>query len=143
MTLDTKVGLAEDSDIDAIFAMDEEKELNGVTIQFGKLVLKLARVGGSNKTFAKAAEEAFRPYRRMMEAGVELPEDVSKEIGFKLYSNIVKDWNRAKDGVPIPCTPDEVVKLFEKRPEVFYFVVEESKRAANYRKASAEVDRKN
>lgn len=132
-------------DLDSVFKMDEDKEQNGVGINFGKLTVQIARAGGSNKAFAKIWEELTRPYKRMIENGVELPEDIAKELIHEGYAKgIVKDWNLCEDdGTAVPCTSENVAAEFKRSPEFFAFCYQESQKMANYRKLIRETEVKN
>lgn len=147
--------VADEDELARLFDMDERKEKDGVVIQYGTLVVKIARMGGSNKAFAATFEEMTRPYRRMIENGVDLPEAVAEEIAYTCYAKcIVKGWNltrKVEDATAeggfrredVPCTPENIIEQFKKRPEFFNFVVTESQRAANYRIKAIEDDSKN
>lgn len=138
------VELAKRSDVDAAFGTDEGKEKDGVEFRFGKIVTKVARAGGSNTEFAKLWEELTRPYKRMMEAGVELPEDVAKDVAFSAFATLVTGWNLADDaGQPVPPTADNVVKEFQRNNEYFREVMGQSQKLANYRKMVLEEEAKN
>lgn len=131
-----------DADLGKLFGMNEEMERDGVNIQFGPLKISLARMGGSNTKFAKVFEELTRPYRRMIENNVDLPEDIMQEILFKSFAiGCVRSWNlRDADGKPVPCTPDNVVDRFKKYPEFYRFVSTEAARSANYRQRALETE---
>lgn len=144
------IPLAEEGELGRLFDMDESLERDGVTIQYGTLAVRLARMGGANKEFATVFEKLSRPYRRMIENGVDLPDEIAEEIMHEAYARtIVKDWNLARKDpatselVPVPCTPENIIEQFHKRPEFFKFVTEESKRASNYRLRAIEEDSKN
>lgn len=135
---------AQQADIDNIFAMDEAKEQNGVNLAYGKLILSIARAGGTNKKFATLWEELARPYRRMIDAGIDLPEDVAQGLAHELFAKgIVRGWNMFNGDVEVPCTPENVIEQFKRNPEMFQFVVDESRRLSNYRKATLETESKN
>lgn len=139
-----QIPVANEEDLGRMFDMDEAKERDGVAIQYGHLVVKVARMGGANKAFQTMFEEKSRPFRRMIENGVELPEDIATEIMQECYAKtIVRDWNLHRDGKPLPCTPDNVIEQFKKRPEFMKFVIQESQRVANYRLRAVEDESKN
>lgn len=132
-------------EMDLVFAMDEAKEKDGVGIAYGKLVTKIARAGGSNKAFAVLWEEKTRPYKRLIENGIELPEDVAQDIVQGAYAEaIVRDWNLTEeDGTAVPCNTETVLAEFKRNPEYFRFVYQESQKSANYRRAVLEAEAKN
>lgn len=135
---------AQQADVDKTFAMDEAKEANGVDINYGSLVLRIARTGGANKEFARIWEEMTRPYARMIEAGVDIPEQVAEEIAHKAYAQgVVKGWNLYNGEEEVPCTEENIIAQFKRNPEMFQFVFNEARRAANFRKATLEGEAKN
>jgi len=135
---------AQQDDVDNIFAVDEAKEKSGVNLNFGKLVVSIARAGGSNKEFAAIWEELTRPFRRMIEGGIDIPEDVAEGIAHEGYARgVVKGWNMYDGDKEVPCTPENVIAQFKRNPEFFRFVFQEASKLANYRKATLEAEAKN
>ena len=138
------IPMAEESELGRLFDMDEAKEKDGVAIQYGTLAVKIARMGGANKTFQTMFEEKSRPFRRMIENGVDLPEEIAQDIMHECYARcIVRDWNLARNKVAVPCTPENIIEQFKKRPEFFKFVVQESQRSSNYRLRAVADESKN
>jgi hypothetical protein len=136
----------------ALFGTDPVKEKDGVVIAYGlDLRVRLARAGGANPRFSKVAEEKSRPYRRMAEQEM-LPREVDEAVTREIFAEaVVLEWSGAFDddgelapvGESIPFSKENVVKAFEKWPEFFAFVIAESRRLANYRKAQLEAERGN
>lgn len=137
----TKPTTASAADFESAFATDEAKEKDGANLYFGKTITQVARAGGANVEFAKFWEELTRPYKRMLSAGMELPEDVAKELAFSAFASLVKGWNAVDDdGAPLPCIAANVVSKFTAHEEYFREVCAFAQNLANYRKAVLAVE---
>lgn len=112
----------------SMYETDKNKETNGVwyTHDSGARFL-IARAGGTNVKYLKAAEKVTRPYRgkfERMKTGIvdmDMVDEV-RDTMVKLYaSTIVLDWEGItdRDGNEMGCTFENVVKLFSDLPEVF------------------------
>lgn len=130
-----------------LFATDSTKETQGVTIQYGEIWIRIARMGESNKRFVKLLEEQTRPYRAMIANDVELPEETSKEIMRKVYSEaILLGWGDFDDdGKPrdLEYSPALGVAEFTAQPDFFAFVRQQASKLENFRQVQAAADVKN
>jgi hypothetical protein len=129
-----------------LFGSDAAKETDGVVIQYGTtLRVRLARAGGANISFAKVMEEVRRPFARII-ANELLPEETARTMLYEAYArSVVKEWSGMLDdnGTEIPFSVENCITAFEKYPDFFQFVFQESQRLANYRKQTREDEAKN
>jgi hypothetical protein len=103
------------------FGTNTVRETEGIWIPLGSCKVKIARPGGANKAYLKAAMTAFRPYRRQIDLGV-ANETVMTEIAAELYSkHVVLDWEEVTDadGNPIPYSSAAMKTSLIETPELF------------------------
>lgn len=80
-------------------ASDMVKETQGIWRELATapgVKMKIARFG--NPDFEKALNEAQRPYKQTLRAGIELPDEKWTEITCSaLAKGVIKDWSGIKD----------------------------------------------
>lgn len=130
-----------------LFATDTTKEVQGVTIQYGDIWVRLARMGESNKRFVKLLEEKTRPFRAMIANDVDLPEDTSKEIMHTVFAESILlgwgDFDEAGKPRDLEYSPADGVAEFKAQPDFFTFVRTQANKMENFRKTAEEADVKN
>ena len=143
----------------AQFQTDPKLEKDGVIIDYGDFRVTVARAGGANKEFRKAAEFFSRPHRRAIDAGIEDVDRDAKILRQVFARAIVKNWEmRLKDetddqgnpkwvqaieqpdGSPAQFNPVVVERVLEELPDLFTDLQTTSTRASLYRKAGLEQD---
>lgn len=133
------------------FGTDKEKETKGVVIQFGDLVVRLARAGKANKAYVTDMEETFRPYQRMIAVDVMsevLAERLLKDVFARtvVLEAYILGEDEAKAVTRTPMTSDEIRSAMddpEYGSEFWNFVQTESGKLANYRLVAREAVAKN
>lgn len=99
----------------AQFASDTNAEKEGIWINYDLFRVLLARAGGSNAAYLKAADRKHRAMRRQGSQGVIALQRLAREL---LVEACIKDWQvRAEDGTFLPNTiqlPDGSVVPFNK-----------------------------
>lgn len=136
------------ADLYGMYATDPKAETDGIKMQFGEgTFITLARAGGSNKAYQKAAERFARPHRQAIERGIIDPK-VADGILHETYAEaVVLGWEGVLDpktvrkdpdtgeitGDELPFTRENVIYLFRALPELFEDVKDKASNAANFR----------
>lgn len=129
------------------FAMDEQREQNGVPFEtpWGDFVL--ARAGGSNKRFKTLFNELTAPYRiRGVEMEEIMSDDESKRVLVEVYAKtVVRGWSGVVDaeGNEIPFSVENAIMLFSKFDDLFSIIMQAAQKREIFRSAVAEEDAKN
>ncbi|QIW86624.1 hypothetical protein AMA2_65 [Achromobacter phage AMA2] len=99
----------------AQFASDSNAEKKGIWINYDKFRVLLARAGGSNDLYMKAADRKHRAMRRQGSQGVIALQRLAREL---LVEACIKSWEvRGTDGKFMPDTiqlPDGSIAPFNK-----------------------------
>ena len=129
-----------------LFKTDAKCESEGVTLDYGDGVkIRIARAGGSNKTFMRALERLGKKYRRQIQLDI-LPPEVDAQLFQEVYADtIVLGWEGATDeaGQPLPFTRENVLKLFQDLPDLWADVRQQAQNLALFRAHLDEADGKN
>lgn len=129
-----------------IFSTNKDVEKEGIWLTYGEgLEVRIARAGGSNKTFAARYDVLTKPYRRLIQMEVQ-DKEVMEGLMRRLYAEtVVKDWKGVTDenGNEVSFSVEACVEQFEKYPDLFADVVDNSTKIANYRDEVREADAKN
>lgn len=105
---------------------DKELEQRGVWLEYDDYRIRIARAGGANKPFLRAAEEFRRKHKHELRWDLMKTEEQNEEA-IKIYARtIVLDWEGVVDqhGEPMPLTYENIVKLFTDLPDLFINVQE-------------------
>ncbi len=134
------------------FATDSNKETEGVKIEYGANKdgsipsVTIRRMGKSNKRYAKALEVATRPHKRAIELET-LAEGVAEKIFKSVFvETVVVGWENIQpndDGTNMPFTKANALDVFEKLPEFYDDLQEQSKKISLFRNDSMEDEAKN
>lgn len=133
------------------FKTDKNLETGGIVLSYGKndrgeeMEITIARAGGSNANYTRRLEARAKPYRRQINLGTmdtKLFESIMREV---YAETVVLGWRGIDDenGNPLPCTKENVVKVFEDLPDLFADVQEQANRAALFRTEIQEEGAKN
>lgn len=128
-----------------MFQTDSNKETKGVKLEYGTVSVWIARAGGKNKAFAKALEKETKPFRRQIMNNT-MPDKTSNAILRRVYAkHIVLNWEGVvdQDGNPIPCTEENIIKVFEELPDFFIDIQEQSRNIALFQDEEIEEAAKN
>ncbi|AVI05135.1 putative structural protein [Vibrio phage VP06] len=120
----------------AMFRTSTNDEVNGVYVNYGSFRVLVAYAGGANTAFNRLLQKLGKPYLKLIKSG-NLPEEVTKEIDEKLYSQtIVKgfqvdesevgaDEPKWVTGIPteegdvVEFNEENLIKLFRELPHLF------------------------
>lgn len=128
------------------FKMSPRHETEGVTLDFGDGgKWKIARAGGSNKTYLKAIEKLSRKYGRQIELGC-LPESKASALMISIYAeSVVLGFEGVTDesGQPLPYSKENVIKVLTDLPDFFMAIKREATNLALFREEIDTEDAKN
>lgn len=134
------------------YATNPTKESEGATVNVGHndddnsvISFVLARMGGANKAYQKALEEATRPYRRQLQQGT-LSDSVSEDILKRVFcKTIIKGWSNVRDqfNEPLPFNSETAYKLMTELPELYFELQQHASDIALYRDEQLKEEAKN
>lgn len=140
------------------FKTDSEKEQNGVAIAFAPNddgtvpTFYIARQSSRNTKYARTVEAVTKPYRRQIDTNT-LGEKQSQALMMEVFvKSILLGWqNVAKSDISgdtsetgyADFTPDNAKALFERLPELYDSLNEQSKNVALFKDEAMEADAKN
>lgn len=134
------------------YATNQTKESTGATIEVGVndddnsvISFVVARMGGANKAYQKALEEATRPYRRQIQQGT-LSESISEDILKRVFcKTILKGWSNVRDqfNEVLPFNQDTAYKLMTELPELYRELSEQASDIALFRDEQLKEEAKN
>lgn len=141
---------AGDIDIYKMFGTDENKEQEGIVLNYSDIFwLRISRAGGSNERYKKVLTEKLRPYRRAIQT-----ETITEEMSRKLLmeacaEGLVLAWGSkkygdgkmpAKTGEAMDFTVENVVRFFTDLPDIFQDVQEQAGKVSLFRQTEVEGD---
>lgn len=135
------------------FKTSGDLEKTGIYLQYGfvdddperPIRILIARAGGSNTKFARILEAKTKPYRRAIQTETMDPK-MADNIFREVYAeSVVLGWDNVSDvdGVALPFSKENVVKVFTDLPDLYADVREQANKAALFREAVLEEDAKN
>ena len=110
------------SNLDSLFKTDSDLEKDGVWFKASEEVsFLIRRFGGSNAQKVKLALAKYhKPKARLIELDQLSIEETTLIMAKVFAEACLVDWKGVQiDGVEVPCTFDNAVKLFTKLPELF------------------------
>jgi len=142
-------------DIYEAFDMDEDAETRGVPVNYGKFVVTIARVGGSNDLYRTTFERESKPVATALELG-QLPEHEARQLLYRVYArSIVKNWQfrengallvgfgRDKSGEVVEFNEKNLIALWTKRHELFLQIKKDADTRELYQSRNREAAAKN
>lgn len=139
------------SSIYAMFSTDTKLEQLGVWLDysgFGKF--RVARAGGANKAFTRAIAQKMLPYRRMLQAKQNKPDeamlDMLRAIQMEVFAEtVVLGWEGVTDVMDeaIPFSKEAALKLFKDLPALFDDIAQFAQDITNFNSPAFEEDAKN
>lgn len=140
------------------FKTDKGLERAGVLLDYGQFRVRIARAGGSNKSYQRLLEAKLRPYQRAIKTETidpDLAEDIVREVYAKTvvlgWETKVEDktapegykWQsklQTTAGELVAPTPEAIAALFKELPDLFADIQEQSTKAAVFREAINEAN---
>ena len=108
-------------------------------------VITIHRAGGANRKFQRVLAAKSKPYARQIQLD-ELDDETDMRIIAETYAEtVIIGWRGVKDrqGLELPFTKENVVKLLMELPELFADIRRQARDISNFRKAAVEADAKN
>lgn len=133
------------------FQTDPAKENDGVPIEYGLNddgtvpTFVISRTNRNNKIYAAAVDRETKPIRRMLDSG-NLPPAQADKVYLKIFvKSILKGWTNVygKDNQLLPYNEENAMILMQDLPDLYDELQDASKRVANFRLESLEVEAKN
>jgi hypothetical protein len=148
----------------AQYEVNEDHEVTGVWLVDPFHRMRVARAGGRNEKFNRVYEAVTKPYKRAIQTKT-LPADIDKRLMREVYAKgAITGWSIAeldKDNKPVrneqgeivwidgkayhpetfevvDATPEVIELTFEKKPELFSYVVERANDVTTYRDEETE-----
>lgn len=119
-----------------MFKTDSQREVEGITLDYGDFQIKIARAGGSNVEFARCLERITKPHQAAIKNGV-LDPKVGETIMRQVYAeSVILGWTGMKDesGKDLPFNLKNVLKVLEDLPVLFQDIQEQAGKFALFRK---------
>lgn len=126
------------------YRTNHTSEIEGVLLDFGNgEKIRLARAGGSNKNFLRAAERLQRKCAGEVRNRTEA--EAARLLAEVYADSVVLDWEGVKDaeGKDLPFSRENVIKLLSDLPEFFAEVRARAEGLALFRDEALETDSKN
>ncbi len=131
-------------DIRKAFATDRQAEQDGVWVALGEGArVKVARF--NNPRHRAVLDRLRRPYRSLLMAGRDLPDDVAESMTIEATAEtLLLDWDGIEDnGTPLPFSKDNARRLLADLPDFRDAVAFLSMQAETFRREALETAAKN
>lgn len=134
-----------------MFKTEEAIEKTGIRVTYGsnskgaEIAIHVGRAGGKNEAFQRVADHVLKPYRRQISGETIDPKQLRSLMMIVYARAVVKGWEGVEDenGVAIPFTEENCVKLFEDLPDLFADVQANADQLSNFRKEDLKAEAKN
>ena len=127
-----------------VFETDTNDEIGGIWLDFPNgASFKVARMGGSNKSFNRKFRQRTKSFRGNVEA---MPDEMLEQISVDAFvDGCLLDWEGivGRDGVEIPFSKENAKKLLKDLPELRDNLINEARNFENFRKESVDEVAKN
>lgn len=128
------------------FKTNKSAEQEGITLDYGDgQTIKIARAGGSNIRFEKAAQAKMRKFGLQAKHDLLEPEQMRTIFREVLAETVVLGWTGFTDesGNELAFSKENVVKVFTDLPDLFDDVLEQSRKASLFKETILEEEAKN
>ena len=130
------------------YAIDKEKEQNGVWSEFDlgfgePWRFRIARLSKRNVEYLKCVEKVFKPYRKVLDY---LDKSVLLKLEMEVFINsILKEWQNVTNekGEPLELNLENAMFIFEKLPDVYDTLKEDSENSKLFLEEEIKEDSKN
>jgi len=129
-----------------MFKTNRDYETEGVWIEYGKDTrIKIARAGGSNKTYLAAVNKMNAEYKHQI-ANELLEEEVAEKLLLDVFVNtVILDWEGVsdEDGNPLEFNKENVRQVMGDLPDLFRDIQRMAGTLAIFRAEALEKEAKN
>lgn len=123
------------------FGTNKKAEQEGITLDYGDgLTIQIARAGGSNIRFEKAAQQKMRKFGLQAKHDLLEPEQMRSIFREVLAETVVLGWTGVtdKEGNELPFNKENCIKVFTDLPDLFDDVLEQSRKASLFKEVILE-----
>jgi hypothetical protein len=133
------------------FETDTSVERDGLWLAYGQnskkqpIEIKIARAGGSNEAYLKKLEAKFKPFKRLIQNDA-LDRPIYEKLVRETYAEtVLLDWKGVedRDGNDMVFSKENALTLLNDLPDLYADILEQSTKAALFRKELREADAKN
>lgn len=134
------------------FQTDQNAEIDGIELDYGidsrvneRILIRVARAGGSNAKFAKLWDAKTKPYRRQIQTDT-LDNATAERLIHEVYAEaVVLGWSGVYDrnGNKLDYTVANCIQLFKDLPELFNDIRQVVTNISAFRVQEREEDAKN
>lgn len=128
------------------FGTNKKAEQEGIILDYGDgMTIKIARAGGSNIRFEKAAQAKMRKFGLQAKHDLLEPEQMRSIFREVLAETVVLEWTGFTDpeGNELSLTKENVIKVFTDLPDLFDDVLEQSRKSSLFKENILEGEAKN
>lgn len=128
------------------FKTNKSVEAEGIWVDFGDGErIRIARAGGANQAFQRAAERIQRKYRKQIQLDTLNDKEASGLLRELYADTIILGWEGVKDaaGKPLPFSKEACMKLLEDLPDFFREIKEHATSQVLFLESTLEADAKN
>lgn len=128
------------------FATNKKAEQEGIVLDYGDgMTFRIARAGGSNVRFEKAAQAKMRKFGLQAKHDLLEPEQMRSIFREVVAETVVLGWTGVtdEDGNELPFTKENCIKVFTDLPDLFDDVLEQSRKASLFKEHILEGEAKN
>jgi hypothetical protein len=137
------------------FSTDKALEQTGVEIDYGDFMVTVARAGGGNERFSKVLAAKSKPMRRLIENELISLERANKLLMEVYAETVILNWETKVDdkwvkGIErspddegeglLPVTKENIQATFERLPDLFTDIQEQSSKVALFRQDEQEAE---
>lgn len=126
-----------------LFDTDSGAESSGAWVEIGPASFLLARAGGANEAFSKAATKRLAPFQTSIES---LPKKVADDLAVGIFvDTVLLDWKNVRwlDGTPTDYSKEKAKELLTLLPNLFAALRAEAGKLSNFNKANLQAAAKN
>ena len=127
-------------DVFEAFASEVDLEKQGVWITIRGIDFCIARAGGSNIEFIKAAQKHISPFAKLAEQGKVSESVMHEKLAIVFGTTIIKGWRGMKGK---PYSKEAAVDLLKRLPNLLFEIKAQADAFENFRRSQVEGDAKN
>lgn len=128
------------------FRTNTDREVNGISLNYGDFRVLIARAGGANKNYLKMFQKLTQPYRRAIDTNT-MSNELQIEVLIEVFArSVILNWETLVDGEwkvgiedekgkIIPVTPENIITTLKNLPDLFMDIKAQAESTALWRDA--------